>query len=196
MDNYLERELRRLLTANGGREKFFGDAVRLALVECETFRQHELSYEEALRHRGYQPDAERDMLALAFVENAAQWRHDLRGNEASVSAVSTNRDVSPEVEEAVAQPNLPSAAPAADSKLEPLLLAVDESQAEHVLLTTKQAAQYLNLSPRALEGYRGKGGGPIAVKLSERAVRYRFSDLLAWVKGSLRSSTSDPGGMR
>src|SRR6476619_6930765 len=49
-------------------------------------------------------------------------------------------------------------------------------------LTTKQAAQYLNLSRQYLEAarYRGDGSGPPYVKL-ERAVRYRRSVLDAWM---------------
>ena len=49
------------------------------------------------------------------------------------------------------------------------------------LLTTDQAATLLGISPRTLEGYRRKGGGPLFVALSRNAVRYRPADLKAWL---------------
>jgi hypothetical protein len=49
-------------------------------------------------------------------------------------------------------------------------------------MSTRQAAQYLNLSRQYLEAarYRGDGSGPPYIKL-ERAVRYRRSVLDAWM---------------
>jgi predicted DNA-binding transcriptional regulator AlpA len=49
-------------------------------------------------------------------------------------------------------------------------------------MTTKEAAAYLKLSRQFLEGarYRGDGSGPAYIKL-ERAVRYRRSELDAWM---------------
>lgn len=49
------------------------------------------------------------------------------------------------------------------------------------LLTTAEAAERLSLSPRTLEGFRRRGGGPTFVVLSRNAVRYRGSDLRAWI---------------
>lgn len=60
------------------------------------------------------------------------------------------------------------------------------------LLTTRQAATYLNLSPRALEAWRLKGRGPRHVRISARAVRYRPADLEEWISDRLRDSTCDP----
>ena len=60
------------------------------------------------------------------------------------------------------------------------------------LLTTKQAAEALNLSPRSLEKWRLDGCGPPFVKLGG-SVRYRSVDLGAWVQERVRRSTSDPG---
>lgn len=61
------------------------------------------------------------------------------------------------------------------------------------LLTENQAADYLQLTPRALQAWRYKGFGPRFVKISARAVRYRQEDLECWVESRLRLSTSDPG---
>jgi hypothetical protein len=49
-------------------------------------------------------------------------------------------------------------------------------------LTTAEAAFYINLSPEYLEGarYRADGSGPLFIKL-KRAVRYRKTDLDAWM---------------
>jgi hypothetical protein len=49
-------------------------------------------------------------------------------------------------------------------------------------LTTAEAAFHINLSPEYLEGarYRADGSGPLFIKL-KRAVRYRKTDLDAWM---------------
>ncbi|BEQ14192.1 helix-turn-helix transcriptional regulator [Desulfoferula mesophila] len=60
------------------------------------------------------------------------------------------------------------------------------------LLTTKQAAAYLSLSHRTLEGLRLRGNGPRHAKLGG-SVRYRIADLEAWIVERLRTSTSDTG---
>jgi hypothetical protein len=60
------------------------------------------------------------------------------------------------------------------------------------LLTTIQAASFLNVSPRTLEGLRHRGGGPNFRKLS-KCVRYEVADLEKWVEQSRRTSTSDQG---
>jgi excisionase family DNA binding protein len=49
------------------------------------------------------------------------------------------------------------------------------------LLKTEEAAKYLNLSRRTLEGLRRRGGGPQFRALSRNAVRYSLDDLQAWV---------------
>ena len=61
------------------------------------------------------------------------------------------------------------------------------------LLTETEAAEYLSLTNRALQAWRCQGRGPRFVKISARAIRYRLSDLEAWVEDRLRRSTSDPG---
>ncbi|MFT5394284.1 MAG: putative DNA-binding transcriptional regulator AlpA [Gammaproteobacteria bacterium] len=61
------------------------------------------------------------------------------------------------------------------------------------LLTEHEAARYLNFTPRALQAWRGRGGGPPFVRISSRAVRYRQSDLEAFVTARLRTSTSGGG---
>jgi len=64
------------------------------------------------------------------------------------------------------------------------------------LLTENDAAALLGFSVRALQGWRVKGGGPPFVKVSERAVRYRRRDLIAWAEQRIRVSTSDTGEAR
>ena len=65
--------------------------------------------------------------------------------------------------------------------------------AEERLLTQKEAAERLGLSPRFLEVRRYQGGGPAFVRVSSRCVRYRPRDLEAWTAARVRTSTSDPG---
>ncbi|MDD9997119.1 MAG: helix-turn-helix domain-containing protein [Rhodospirillaceae bacterium] len=63
---------------------------------------------------------------------------------------------------------------------------------EWALLTTRQAAARLGLSPRTLERYRVTGGGPEFVKMGH-AVRYRIAKLSEWLERCARRSTSDDG---
>jgi excisionase family DNA binding protein len=60
------------------------------------------------------------------------------------------------------------------------------------LLTTSEAAAHLRLSPRTLEAWRLRGGGPRYRKLGDR-VLYTQTDLDAWLETQARTSTSDPG---
>jgi predicted DNA-binding transcriptional regulator AlpA len=60
------------------------------------------------------------------------------------------------------------------------------------LLSEKEAAELLGFSPRALQNWRTRGGGPRYVKISNRAVRYRPQDLSAWISSQVCESTSQP----
>jgi predicted DNA-binding transcriptional regulator AlpA len=57
------------------------------------------------------------------------------------------------------------------------------------LLTQRDAARLLALSTRTLERLRYTGGGPRFVRL-RGSVRYRVSDLEAWIAPRVVSSTS------
>jgi len=59
------------------------------------------------------------------------------------------------------------------------------------LIDEKAAANFLGYTPRFLQSRRIKGNGPIYIKLGDRAVRYRISDLVAWVENHKRTSTSN-----
>lgn len=59
------------------------------------------------------------------------------------------------------------------------------------LLNTKEAAEVLGLSPRTLEEYRWRGGGPRYLHLSRNCIRYRHSDLIEWANARGRLSTTD-----
>ncbi len=58
------------------------------------------------------------------------------------------------------------------------------------LLTTKQAAPILGVSVAFLERDRWAGARVPFIKIGSRAVRYRYSDLLAYIESRLRQSTS------
>ncbi len=60
-----------------------------------------------------------------------------------------------------------------------------------VLLRQEDAARILDLTPRALEAWRHKGGGPRYIRISARCVRYRRADLQAWIAERERHSTSE-----
>lgn len=74
MDRYLERELRSRLSQTGARDRFFSDTVRLSLHDCERFRQGSLPHGESVQALGYEPTADRDNLAVTFVEHRGRWR--------------------------------------------------------------------------------------------------------------------------
>lgn len=57
------------------------------------------------------------------------------------------------------------------------------------LLTTEQAAAFLGTTRRTLEAWRYVGAGPVFVKLRGRMVRYRPSDLEAFVTEGARTNT-------
>lgn len=71
------------------------------------------------------------------------------------------------------------------------------SRKEDLLLTTEQAAEYLGMTSRFLEEKRRTGGGPLFVRISARAVRYRESALRAWLEMRTVANTSQmtPDGL-
>ena len=68
---------------------------------------------------------------------------------------------------------------------------VSETPDPDALLRPEGAAALLGFTPRALESWRHRGGGPKFVRVSARAVRYQRSDLLEWAEERVRTSTSD-----
>jgi hypothetical protein len=64
------------------------------------------------------------------------------------------------------------------------------------LLTEQQAAEILNYSPRTLQLWRRKGGGPRYIKSHfgrSGGIRYRREDLKEWMTSHTLTNTSDPG---
>ncbi len=59
------------------------------------------------------------------------------------------------------------------------------------LLSEARASEMLGVTPRALQAWRQRGGGPAFVRISSRCVRYRRRDLVVWLEARVRSSTSD-----
>lgn len=57
------------------------------------------------------------------------------------------------------------------------------------LLNTKQAAEYLGISSAFLERDRWAGAQVPFVKIGTRSVRYRLSDLDAYIESKVRVST-------
>jgi len=59
------------------------------------------------------------------------------------------------------------------------------------LLQERFAADFLGVTPGALQKWRMKGGGPRFVRISSRCVRYRRRDLIEWAQAHLQVSTSE-----
>ncbi len=66
-----------------------------------------------------------------------------------------------------------------------------ETEMTPKVLNEKQASEYLNFTQRALQSWRLKGDGPLFIRISARAIRYRIEDLDAWLEDRLAKSTSD-----
>jgi excisionase family DNA binding protein len=67
-----------------------------------------------------------------------------------------------------------------------------ENGALEPLVTVNEAAEILRCSRHSLNRWRLVGGGPRFVRVGRR-VRYRRTDLAAFIAASTRISTSDPG---
>jgi len=59
----------------------------------------------------------------------------------------------------------------------------------------KKAADFLGLSPRTLQAWRVRGGGPRYAKIG-KAVRYRKRELVAFQEAHTVSSTSEVAAQR
>ena len=70
-------------------------------------------------------------------------------------------------------------------------LVADGAGDPHDLLTTGFTADWLQVSPQWLEIGRSKGWGPPFVRLSTRRVRYKRSDVLAWLASRTHASTAE-----
>ena len=66
-----------------------------------------------------------------------------------------------------------------------------ETPIRPILVTENEAAKVLGFSPRTLQSWRVSGDGPPFVRVSPRAIRYRLSDLEAWIETCLKQSTSE-----
>ena len=55
-------------------------------------------------------------------------------------------------------------------------------------INEKEAAKYLGISHRTLQGLRVKGGGPPFLKI-RKMVRYKAADLIEWTDGNKRENT-------
>ena len=60
-----------------------------------------------------------------------------------------------------------------------------------MLLNEVDAAKLLGLTQRTLQAWRFYGKGPLFVRISKRCVRYRRSDLVAWIEKRIARSTSE-----
>lgn len=57
-------------------------------------------------------------------------------------------------------------------------------------LNTHQAAEYTGLASATLETLRCRGNGPVFIRYSRRAIRYRIVDLDRWMNERIVANTS------
>ena len=67
----------------------------------------------------------------------------------------------------------------------------DDTYAWFALINETEAARFLGVSVRSMQGFRYRGGGPRFVRISSRCIKYRRIDLRAWSEHLLRTGTSD-----
>lgn len=67
------------------------------------------------------------------------------------------------------------------------------------IMTEAEAANFLGMTPRFLQSRRYKQNGPRYIRISDRCIKYRLTDLLAWLNSQCRggvktqhSSRSEP----
>ncbi len=70
---------------------------------------------------------------------------------------------------------------------------IDDPVFWHELIPETEAADFLDLTTRSMQGMRQSGGGPPFFRLSARGVKYTRYRLKRWYDGRMRSSTSDSG---
>lgn len=59
------------------------------------------------------------------------------------------------------------------------------------LLTPQEAAKLLQVSAPTLERWRRTGDGPPYVRLSSRAIRYRTTELVAFIEARMTRNTAE-----
>jgi hypothetical protein len=62
---------------------------------------------------------------------------------------------------------------------------------DNKLLTQKQAADFLNVSPRTLESWRRKRTGPRYTRYSNRCLRYSERELADWLASRANRETEE-----
>ncbi len=59
------------------------------------------------------------------------------------------------------------------------------------LMTTDEAAEFLDIHPATLATWRSEGRGPRYLKVGERNVRYQQEELERWLKAQERTGTRE-----
>ena len=70
---------------------------------------------------------------------------------------------------------------------------LDASDYWDAFIDEKAAAEFFDLTPRTMQGWRQKGGGPRYAAFSSRCLRYTRRWLRDYAEAHARTSTSDPG---
>jgi predicted DNA-binding transcriptional regulator AlpA len=70
-------------------------------------------------------------------------------------------------------------------------MTVDQEASASEYISVQEVADYTGLSAKFWNNLRSNGGGPVYVKLSARAVRYRRADVDGWMAERIRRSTFD-----
>jgi hypothetical protein len=64
------------------------------------------------------------------------------------------------------------------------------------LLTTVETAEIIKQKPRTLDSWRLRGFGPPYIQINDKNIRYRRSDVLAWIAKLRRNPAEGRGDCR
>ena len=67
---------------------------------------------------------------------------------------------------------------------------------QNLFLSTDEVVRRTGLSKRFWESRRITGDTPPFIRISARAVRYRWDDVSKWIEARIRTSTSDQGSSK
>ena len=65
-----------------------------------------------------------------------------------------------------------------------------------IVTNTDASSPRFGFSTSFWQARRLRGDGPTFIRISSRAVRYRWGDVLDWLESLRRTSTSDQGGAK
>ena len=71
-----------------------------------------------------------------------------------------------------------------------------QEPARRTLITSKEAAEILHVTPHTLQRFRREGRGPEYIQVTANVILYMEEEVYEWLETGRRRSTSDKGAAR